>query len=536
MSGRTFIALPLVSAEMPLAEQVRAAEAAGADLVEFRVDCIADAAAVEKLFARPHALPFILTVRALDEGGAWTGDEAERIALFERLGLRLPGYVDVEHATWQRSANLRQKIGLVVDGPDDEATGRAGERGRRTKNRLILSHHNLRDTPAELDLVFDQLAATPAHIIKAVFAARDATDACRVLQQLHRRAGERAVIALATGEAGLITRVLARKFGAFLTFAALRAGAESAPGQPTMDELRRLYRWDQIGSATRVYGVVGWPVSHSQGPALHNAALTAAGIDGVYLPLPVQPEYADLVAFMAELQRSPALDVVGLSITLPHKEHALRWLDEHGFAVSPLARRVGAVNTLTRGPDGTWAGDNTDVAGVLTALGAVPRCAGDALRAVRVAILGAGGVARAAAVALLEQGCAVTFYNRSAERAERLAQELRCAWRPWAARRRYVGDLLINCTSVGLWPVADETPISPEALRPETLVFDTVYRPADTALLRAAAQRGCECISGAAMFIGQAAAQFARWHGRMPDIDIIRRVMASSPAPPQSAR
>jgi len=536
VSARTLLAVPLVSADPPLRDQVRAARDAGADLVELRVDCINDVAAVEALLAAPRDLPLILTVRAADEGGAWTGDDAERIALIERLGLRLlatspsagqrDDYVDIEYATWQRSANIRQKVQLVAGATADASSATA-----RTRNRLIISWHDFAGTPADLDAVFERLAATPADVLKAVFTAHDATDGFRVLSQLRRRAAARPLIALALGEAGLFTRVLARKFGAFLTFAALRAAHASAPGQPAIAELRGLYRWDKIGPGTRVYGVVGWPVSHSLSPVIHNAALSAANIDAVYVPLPVRPDAAGWAAFM-EQAGGPGLDVAGLSVTIPHKEHALRWLAARGLPVSALAARCGAVNTLVHRPDGTWAGDNTDARGALAALQANARGRTGALRRARVDVLGAGGAARAVVAALRDCGCTVTIYNRTAQRAAELARELRCAWQPWDARLHCGGDVLINCTSVGLWPAVDDSPLPDDAFRPGTLVFDTVYRPPQTRLLRAAAARGCETVSGVEMFLAQAAAQHELWHGAPAPADVMRvALQAAAQAP-----
>ncbi|HUU95905.1 MAG TPA: type I 3-dehydroquinate dehydratase [Phycisphaerae bacterium] len=520
---KTLLAVPITSLDRPPAEQVRAATQAGADLVELRVDCIADAdgqagiEAVETLLSKPHSLPFILTVRSADEGGLWDRDEAERIALIERLALRQPGYVDVEYSAWSRSANLRQKLGLVCEGErrheggtDGTGPGSAG----RTKNRLILSYHQARGTPAIQEEVLGQLAAAPAAVIKVVFAARDATDACRVLGLLHRHASGRAVIALALGEAGLASRVLARKFGAFLTFAALAPGAESAPGQPTVQELRELYRWDRIGAATRVYGLVGWPVAHSRGSHVHNAAMAAEGIDGVYLPLPVAAAYDDFCAFMDFVTDNRWLDVAGLSVTLPHKQHALRWLAERGHRMAEPAQRCGAVNTLVRTPDGGWTGENTDTAGVLAALETVPELAGDGLRGRHADVLGAGGAARAVVAALLECGCRVTLYNRTPERAARLAQRLGCAHAPWEERRRCRGSVLINCTSVGMWPEVGQSPMPAEGLRSAAVVMDTVYNPPETRLLREACVRGCRLVGGSAMYIGQAVCQYVLWHAR----------------------
>ncbi len=525
MADKTLLAVPLTRCEPPLAEQVEAAVAAGADVIELRVDCIRDVAAVEALLRQPHAVPFILTVRCAEEGGAWEDDEARRIALLERLGCYGPGFVDIEYAVWQRSADARSKIGAACA---TDAGQRGGEgAARRHKNTLIISHHDPDGTPDELDAVFDCLEAVSAGVVKAVFTANDALDSCRVLEQLHRRVCRRDVIALAMGEAGLLTRVLARKFGALLTFAAPQRGAESAPGQPTIDELREVYRWEALNQHTRVFGVIGWPVTHSLSPRLHNAAMAADGIDGVYLPLPVNSTYDGLAAFLDYVTDNHWLDLAGMSVTMPHKEHVVRWLDQRGYQVSELARRCGAVNTLVRAADGGWQGENTDALGALSALESVPELAGGGLDGAAVDVLGAGGVARAVAAALVARRCRVTIYNRTGARARALAQRLRCAWKPWGQRSVGSGRILVNCTSVGMTPDVKASPISAQRLHPETVVFDAVYNPAQTQLLREARACGCRVVSGVELFIGQAAEQYTLWHGRPAPRETLRHLVGA---------
>lgn len=507
MPAQTLIAAVLTAADVPLARQVAAARAAGADLVELRVDALGDPAAAAALLAGARELPVIVTVRSAAEGGAWRGAERERRAWLARLAALRPEYIDLELTTWRQAPALRRAL--------------AAQRGAV---RLILSHHDFAGTPADLDAVFDALAATPADVLKGAFLARDAGDACRVLACLKRRAAQRPLIALAMGEAGLATRVLAPKYGARLTYAALRPAEASAPGQPTVAELRGLYRWARLGPHTRVYGVVGWPVAHSHSPAVHNAALAAQAIDAVYLPLPVPPAEEDLARLLDGLRAAPGLDFHGLSVTLPHKQAACDWVARHGGRIGALARRCGAVNTLARAADDTWHGENTDGPGALAALqAALPP--GRSLRGLRVTVLGAGGVARAVVAVLRERGSHITVYNRTPERAARLADELGCAWRPWSERAAHAGDILVNCTSVGLWPAVDDTPVPDDALRPDLLVFDTVYRPARTRLLRAALARGCRIIDGVELFLRQAAAQHELWHGRPAPLAAMRAAL-----------
>ncbi|MGE0479729.1 MAG: type I 3-dehydroquinate dehydratase [Phycisphaerae bacterium] len=546
----TAIAVALTRADPPLAQQVDAAVAGGAHLIELRVDQIGDADAVAELLRAPHAVPFILTIRGAAEGGHWDGHDADRIALLERLGLLLPGYVDVEYETWTRSANVRQKIGLVCD--DSGARGQRAaavvasspEATARARNALILSKHDWQETPADLEPTLRELDATPASVRKAVFRAHDASDALRVLVALARRAARGDWILLAMGEAGAATRVLAGKFGGFLTFAALDPRHASAPGQLSLEELTRCYHAPRIGPATRVFGIVGWPVTHSHSPRIHNAALAADGLDAVYLPLPVDATASAFHRFMDLLVAHPELDVHGLSVTIPHKEHALEWLVGRGGSISAAARACGSVNTLTRSADGGWSGDNTDGRGALRALATalretadraqaapVPVAARDtraefaALRERRVDVLGAGGAARGVVGALLDAGAAVTVFNRNAARAELLAQELGCAWQPWERRGDGDGDVVINCTPVGMWPRVDDCPLPVERLARQPLVFDTVYRPADTRLLRSAREHGCATLLGAEMLLHQADLQYQQWHARPAPLEVMRAAL-----------
>ncbi|TWT45460.1 Shikimate dehydrogenase [Phycisphaerae bacterium RAS1] len=506
----TRLIVPLVHADPPLETQAAAALAAGADLVELRVDCIGDADAVERLLRRTPGGRFVLTIRSSPEGGLWDGDDAERVALFERLGLLRPGLVDVELATWLRSSNLRQKIELVAGagGSSRDAAPAAGELNR-PRDLLILSHHDFRQTPADLDALFDRLRAERSDVIKAALRCGDARDACRILLALRRTAAWRPTIALGMGEAGLLTRVLGPKFGAFGVFAALDAGGESAPGQPTIDELRRL-RWGAIGPRTRVYGVIGWPVGHSRSPALHNAAMAADGIDGVYVPLPVQPSEAAFTAFMDLAASHPELDFTGFSVTIPHKEHALRWLRARGAPLGEWAVRCGAANTLAL-KGGRWTGDNTDAPAVLDVLDVAAVLAGPQTRAL---VLGAGGVARAVVAALASRGARLTISNRTAERASALAAEFGADVLAWDGRAAASADLIVNCTSVGMQPGVAESPLPAGSIRAAQTVFDTVYAPRETRLLREAAATGAKIIRGDALFLAQARRQYEIWHER----------------------
>lgn len=528
----TRLCVSIVRNNPSLEQQVARAVAQGAEIIELRVDRIEDAAAVERLLHGPRRVPFILTIRSAAEGGGWDGDDAERIALYERFGLLMPGFVDIELATLERSANLRQKVGLIAHMPNCPAgeTGQAvsSESASRVRNTLIVSMHDYRTTPDDLSVVLNRLIDSGASIIKAAFTPDDARDALRILTQLARVAPHRPAIVIGMGESGVATRILARKFGAFLSFATVEAGQTSAPGQLTLHEMQGVYRWFSIDRSTRVFGLVGWPTSHSRSPQIHNAAMAQCGINAIYLPFPVRAGYESFAQFMQNVNENPHLDIDGLSVTIPHKENAYRWLKEQGGSCSALAERCRAVNTL-RKSGGTWTGNNTDAIAMTAILSsAISGVSAAAGRRVRILVLGAGGVARAAVAAAKEQGADIAICNRTPERAATLAGDFGGALIRWEQRAEAVADVLIQCTSVGMWPGAEECPMPGDALPSVACVVETIYNPRTTRLLRVAAQRGCRTVDGAELFIRQAEAQFEYWHGQRPPEGLMRCVLEES--------
>jgi 3-dehydroquinate dehydratase/shikimate dehydrogenase len=324
------------------------------------------------------------------------------------------------------------------------------------------------------------------------------------------------------GEAGVLSRILAAKFAAFGTFASLSVGAESAPGQPTLAELTGLYRFRGIAEATAVFGVIGCPVAHSMSPAIHNAAFAATGLDAVYVPLLVQRGDASFRRFLDAVQARPWLGWRGLSVTIPHKQSALAYVGP--ARCDELAGRIGAVNTITIGSDGLLRGDNTDYGGALDALCGGMGIAREGLAGRRVAVLGAGGVARALVAALAHYRAEVTLYNRTVARAEKLADEFSCRAAGLDALHALNAEIVVNCTSVGMHPDVARSPLDsiPACVR---VVFDTVYNPVDTLLLRQARATGCTCVSGLDMFVNQAVAQFETWTGKTAPREVMRDVV-----------
>jgi len=461
-----------------------------ADLVEFRLDYLRGARPGELLALSP--LPAVFTCRRRGDGGRWEGSESARLALLREAAEAGAPYVDVEV---------------------DAAAGFP----RRPGTRLIVSYHNFEETPEDLDTIYARLLEHRPDVAKVVTTARDITDTLRLFRLLRKASVP--TIAFAMGERGFISRVLTRKYGGWLTFAALRRGAESAPGQPTAEELRSLYRYKEITAETAVYGVIGNPVAHSLSPHIHNAAFRRVGLDAVYLPLLVD----DVVQFVRAFREVP---VSGYSVTIPHKVAVMEALDE----VDPVAREIGAVNTVVR-RDGRLLGSNTDcpaaVGALVRALGG-GRAAGSPLAGKRVTLLGAGGAARAVAYGLVKEGALLTILNRTVAKAEALARELGARSGGLEELTRIPCDILINTTSVGMHPRVAESIVPAEALRPGMVVFDAVYNPIRTRLLAEAQRAGCVTVSGVDWFVEQAALQFETWTGRPAPRDLMRRIVVEA--------
>ncbi len=262
----------------------------------------------------------------------------------------------------------------------------------------------------------------------------------------------------------------------------------------------------KLDAHTVLYAVLGSPVRHSLSPAIHNAAFEATGWNGVYLAF----ETADLPGALAGAR---ALSFGGLSVTLPFKSAVIPLLDR----LDPLAETIGAVNTI-RNEGGKLVGYNTDGLGALRALEAVTDLSGK-----RCLLVGAGGAARAIGHVLRRRGLEIVVANRSAERGKSLAGFLEGRFIHLAEADRAEADLLVQTTSVGMFPVTDQVPVSPEALRGGMVVMDAVYNPLKTALLRLAEERGCMPVSGLDMFIYQGAEQFRLWTGLEPPFEIMRQ-------------
>ncbi len=499
-----------------LADAARAAEF-GADLIEWRVDALPGhegaAQAVSRLVEH-SPLPCILTCRHADEGGAFAGDEADRVALLHDASTltRPPAYLDIE---WAKLRSLPAPLRRMID----DAASRCG---------LLASAHDFETRPANLDRMLADMAADDAvRVVKCAWRARSLRDNVEAFEIIARRL--KPTVALCMGEAGMASRVLAKKFGALLSFAALDDTRGTAPGQPTLREIKSLYRWDALTRDTRVYGVIGHPVGHSMSPAIHNAAFDHTGHDGVYLPLPIPDAYEAFKATLIAWLEFEGLHFRGASVTIPHKANLLRFVAEQGGNVEPLAEQIGAANTLTVGDAGRLHARNTDYAAILDATCDRLGVTRAGLAGLRVAVLGAGGVARAIVAGFAHHDADVTVFNRTEATAKQLADAFGASSASLDRATQHTADVWINGTSVGMSPHADACPLphAPASWNPDTVVFDTVYNPMKTRLLTLAEAHGCRTITGVDMFVRQAAAQFEAWTQHDAPTDVMRRVVVA---------
>ncbi len=540
----THLCVPIMvrSLSDALATAARAAEY-GADIVEFRIDHFTDDLEALTQLIDQSPLPCIITCRPTWEGGGYDGEEQKRISVIEHAGIptksgKSPAYIDVELAGYQVSANLRQKVGLVVDHDRQVRPITAG---------LILSSHDFQTRPSDLlQKVHAMAEASACRVAKVAWKARSLRDNIEAFELLLAR--PKPMIALCMGEEGLASRVLAGKFGALLTFAAIDKDAGTAPGQPTIRELKDLYRWDSIARSTKVYGVIGWPVGHSMSPAIHNPGFTKVGHDGVYLPMPIPDAYEHFKATVGAWLDFAPLDFKGASVTIPHKENLLKFVDERGGEVEPLARLIGAANTLTVRDDGSLYASNSDYAGALDAVCAGLGITRGGLQGKRVGVIGAGGAARAIVAGFAGHGATVVVYNRTLEKAQQLVQLFtpsvlkglapgvsepgKVVAMPQDKLRDSCCEVFINCTPVGMYPKVDASPfpdlkavIGAGKAKCTVAVFDTIYNPLETQLLKDAREAGCITIPGTEMFVRQAAAQFELWTKKPAPVDVFRKVL-----------
>jgi 3-dehydroquinate dehydratase/shikimate dehydrogenase len=501
----TKIACPIfITADLDLEETFAAANDAGADWIELRCDQSSEKQMLEAIDESPR--PVIVTVRPTWEGGKYNGPENKRIGLLESAIEAGADFIDIELVALERDKKILPRL--------QDAAEKSG-------TRIIISHHDFAGRPKDVNDCMRRLSAfkNPGGIRKLVWQAQSILCAIDALSMCNK---DQLVIAM--GEEGVISRILAKVANAPFTFGTIETGKESAPGQITIEKLRNLYRWEKQNPKSPVCGVVGWPVGHSVSPHIHNAGFDSINSDAVYVPLAIREDYNSFAAAIDALRKIVALK--GLSVTIPHKENALRYANENAATIDPIAAKLGVSNTLVFDGKKIHA-TNTDYHGALDALLAAMNADRTALAGIEVAILGAGGAARAIVSALADAGAKVTIYNRTFERAQELAKTFSVNAEPWENLPAATPRIIINCTPLGMYPKINANPIDfdpGEKWNENTIVFDTVYNPLRTQLLKLAEKKGAKIATGLEMLIRQAAVQFKLFTGKEAPINLFREV------------
>lgn len=471
------------------------------DLIEVRLDCL-DPSELQvgigliTKFLQSVDGEFILTFRPSPEGGQRELDDETRQSFWSDA-IFSHSLFDVELDLAEKFNGSETSIALPID-------------WRRT----ICSHHDFSGVPAKLDQIYDRMAATPARILKIALKANDAIDCLPVFKLLERAREEgREMIAIAMDTAGIATRILGPSRGGYLTYASLETESATAPGQIAVQELREVYRFESIDRQTTIFGLMGFPVSHSVSPDMHNAAFAAAGTNAVYIPFEVQDARAFLKRMIHPRTRELVWPMRGLSVTAPHKFAVIDGLDW----IDPAATQIGAVNTIVVQDDALH-GYNTDATGFIYPLLAV---CGD-LRGARCAVIGAGGSASAALYSLREAGATAAIFSRNASKAGNLGQRFGVESLPLEDARFEGFDVVLNATPAGtLGRFVNETPAIACQLRGARLAYDLVYNPTETRFLREAREAGCETLGGLAMLVKQAGEQFKLWTGEAPQENVM---------------
>ncbi len=482
--------------KMVLAELQEAAKR-GAKLIELRLDFLAKAVDFRRLLPFRNC-PWICTLRRREDGGRWTGTEVERQTILRQAIVAGFDWVDLESDI----ADSIRRFGNV---------------------KRIVSYHNCQETPDNLNEIYEKMCQQDADIVKIAVTAKHPEDNLKTIELV--RHAKKPTIAHCMGEMGIPSRFLSIKFGAPFMYAAFNKERGISPGLFSFDELKKYYAIDRIDSSTSVYGVAGDPVGHSLSPALHNQLFKHYGVNSMYLPFHIPRG-----EFNHTVRKWLTIPIEGYSVTIPHKEDAAQISNE----ADEVVKRTGVANTLIRHKNG-YAASNTDYPGVRKCFeGPKPSMDDGTVREWNVCqalVLGAGGIAKIVVQTLSEMGVYVIVSSKTLDRADKLAKSVHGKAVDWPQRHRSNCDIVVNCTPIGMHPNVDESPIHASYLRPGMVVFDTVYNPQSTLLIKEANLRGCRVILGTELFIQQAALQFQAFTKIEPDLNLLRDIIRQAISP-----
>jgi len=472
-----------------IAEHERLAEE-GIKLVELRLDFLRREPDLSRLIpTRPSAT--VITARRKQDGGLWQETEEKRLMLLRSAIATEPEFVDLE-------VDIADQIPPFG------------------KTRRIISYHNLETMPANLEALHREMSAKKPYFIKIAVTPKSFAEMHRFLDFVRqkneeaKKLGEKGVrvIGICMGEMGKAARILSKRFGMPYTYTTFSADRIIAPGMLVYKELLDLYRYDQIDGETSIFGLIGNPVGHSLSPLVHNRAFAEQNFNAVYVPF--QIEDTDVDDF---IRLAPEFGVRGISVTIPHKVAVINHLTK----ADPAVEKIGACNTIVFRQAGERVGYNTDyiaaITGIEVAYGGNVLDEESVLKNKSALVLGSGGAGMALAYGLVQRGAMVTVTDINAERAVELSKHLGCEYVLWDMRESMRVDIVVNCTPVGMYPKINETPYSRSSLRSSMLVFDAVYNPEHTLLIKSAQEKGCKIVTGVEMFVGQACYQFKLFTG-----------------------
>jgi 3-dehydroquinate dehydratase/shikimate dehydrogenase len=458
--------------------------------IEIRLDYLSKPElALPKLkhfFSHRPGIIAIGTCRRAVNGGKFRGSAASQYGILLKAaqsGFRLID-IEVESATQLKPAEFARL---------------------RNHAGIVLSSHDFKGTK-KLEDTWRRMQPFPADYTKIVSTAKTLSDNVAMMRLLEAHSDQQNMVGLCMGELGIISRVLGVRAGSAFTFAAAREGEETAPGQITGRVLQNVYRIDRVDVATKVYGVAGNPIVQSLSPVMMNSAFRRENLNAVFVGLQVK----DLDDLMNCVREVP---IYGLSVTMPIKQDIIKYLDR----TDALTEKIGACNTVIRSGEGKLYGFNTDVAGVVR-----PLEQRITLPGAKILVVGAGGAARAAVFGLKERGSDVFVMNRTPQHGQKLARQSGAKYVSRQQVAKLDFDVIINATPVGMKGTRPQSPLEENEIRTRYL-FEMIYSPLETRLVKMARARNIHVITGDQMFVHQGARQFEIWTGKPAPFDDMQR-------------
>jgi len=472
-----------------------------ADLIEVRFDCVERSEIANlryQLSDLERRVPLLATFRADDQGGHGNKTFADRKEFWR----------SVQREFW--GVDLEEDVFDTSEGWD---------------NRII-SQHDFDGVPSDLTSIYERLSASDAEIVKLAVTADDITDGISVWKLLEQaKVEKKQIIPIAMGDAGKWTRILGLAYGAFLTYASLGTGGETAPGQVTAKDLVEVYRAKELDEDTQVFGVLGEPIAQSMSPYMHNPAFAERGLNAVFVSFLVKNIDEFVRRMVKPESREVEFNFGGFSVTMPHKQSIIKHLD----TLDATAKAIGAVNTV-KITDGKLTGYNTDAHGFITPL----KAKFGEVRDTRIAVFGAGGAARACVYALKEEGAEVTVFARDKQKGRAFADEFDVGFIEFPNESKETKgslsdfDILVDTTPLGMkGDRENDSLFNADQLDGLKFVYDLVTKASDTPILREAHSIGIPTLGGLEMLIAQGAKQFEIWTGTPAPVELMRNSLVA---------